>query len=193
METYTIYHLHGIKVGCTKRYEARIKENIAKFGPDIIHEVLEIVVGGPKDAGNAERFHAKRFGYKRGYDYEYTISAVKNSRASPKRSSQNPTHQTKFMNAAWTALEAPSECPYCGKQRKLCGLISWHFERCKLNPNRVSRKPNLNSFGNAKRNKIVRTCPHCGLTGRGPNMISYHFDKCKLKPADIYTKGASAE
>lgn len=59
----------------------------------------------------------------------------------------------------------PVKCPHCDKKGNKAVMTRFHFENCKLNPNRIDDN---------------KTCPHCGKVGR-VNMERYHFDNCKFK------------
>ena len=72
--TYYIYHIPGIKIGCTKDFESRSKQNFNKYqiepilietmeGPDI-EEFWQVV-------GDREWELAEQYGYNRGRHYVY--------------------------------------------------------------------------------------------------------------------------
>jgi len=61
-------------------------------------------------------------------------------------------------------------CPYCNKKGGYSGMISWHFDNCKKNPN---VKP--------KERELIE-CPHCEKSSTNKsNMTRWHFDNCKNK------------
>lgn len=61
-------------------------------------------------------------------------------------------------------------CPHCGKTGKYSGMLSFHFDNCKQNPNFVAKE------------KELVTCPYCGkYSTNKSNMTRFHFDNCKLK------------
>ena len=65
-------------------------------------------------------------------------------------------------------------CPHCLKTGQKIMMHRDHFDRCKLNPNRVA-KPVKNFI-----------CPYCGKSStNGTIMGRWHFDKCKLKSDKI--------
>lgn len=66
------------------------------------------------------------------------------------------------------------KCPHCGiKSKARLVMDRWHFDKCKLNPNRIEY---------SKQNKPKKeTCPHCNKTC-GTNVVyRFHFDNCKFK------------
>ncbi len=63
MKKYTVYHIPGIKVGCTSRFSERCKENRSKYGKDIdIKVVLE--TDDIDEADELEEFCNQEAGYK---------------------------------------------------------------------------------------------------------------------------------
>ena len=79
------------------------------------------------------------------------------------KKSKSPEHNKKVSEAKLKMI--PVKCPHCNKEGNKAVMTRFHFERCKLNPNKIDQ------------NKI---CPHCGKVGRA-NMNRYHFDNCKKK------------
>ena len=59
---YYIYHIPGVKVGCTKRWRARCTENKNKHGKSITLELLE-TVSSPVVADILEYYWNKELGY----------------------------------------------------------------------------------------------------------------------------------
>ena len=55
-------------------------------------------------------------------------------------------------------------CPWCLHVGGNNGMISMHFDNCKLNPNYAET--------------LIR-CPYCDKIGTKGNMKRYHFDNCK--------------
>jgi len=68
---FTIYHILGIRVGCTNCFELRCKQNKKKYGDHIVIEVLDTwpISVGCKFAGDREWEWADCFNYKRGKHY----------------------------------------------------------------------------------------------------------------------------
>ena len=59
---YYIYHIPGIKVGCTENFSRRCLENRSKYGTDITIELLE-TVNDIKVADQRENDYSKMLGY----------------------------------------------------------------------------------------------------------------------------------
>lgn len=97
-------------------------------------------------------------------------------------------------------------CPWCNESGGKMGFDVFHFNYCKMNPNRIIRNksvyicPHCNIKSTNKSNmhryhfdnckfsstyikpeKKILTCPHCLFSGSGGNMTRYHFDNCKQK------------
>lgn len=64
---YTIYHIPGVKVGCTTGFEKRR----AQYPKDTVFEILETwpLSVGDQFAGDCEWWYADLYGYKRGRHY----------------------------------------------------------------------------------------------------------------------------
>lgn len=72
--SHTIYHVPGVKVGCTTEFENRkswyLNDN--KWGPDTQFEIIEVLEGFDDQlAGDREWDWADSFGYKRGQHYTH--------------------------------------------------------------------------------------------------------------------------
>lgn len=67
-------------------------------------------------------------------------------------------------------------CPHCGKSGGINVMHLWHFDNCKMNPEKPENAENHKQY------KAV-SCPHCGKTGKHGIMHRWHFDNCKHKPA----------
>lgn len=60
-------------------------------------------------------------------------------------------------------------CPHCGTEGQKFGMVRYHFDNCKQNPNYI-QKP-----------KKEYVCPHCNKIGHSQAMFYWHFDNCKFK------------
>ena len=62
------------------------------------------------------------------------------------------------------------ECPHCHRIGDKLNFSRWHFDYCKLNPNRIIKE-------------IIKTeCPFCHMVLNKANASQWHFDYCKLNP-----------
>ena len=59
---YTVYHIPGIKFGCTKHFESRTKQNIKRYGDVDIEVILETT--DINEASELEEFSNQEAGYK---------------------------------------------------------------------------------------------------------------------------------
>ena len=68
-------------------------------------------------------------------------------------------------------------CPYCAKEGATPGIILFHFDKCRLNPNLT--EPYISPL----KDRIIKeyTCTHCGKIGKGNSMKQWHFDNCKFR------------
>lgn len=80
-----------------------------------------------------------------------------------------PEHNLKRLAEGRDPSQRVHKCPHCGKVGKGGSMIAFHFDYCKLNPDRKIRE--------AKK----KICPHCGKIGTGSTIFRYHFDKCKYR------------
>jgi hypothetical protein len=58
------------------------------------------------------------------------------------------------------------QCPYCNKKGWPSNMYRWHFDYCKLNPDKIIR-PDL------------ETCNKCGIITTKTNIIRWHNSNCK--------------
>jgi group I intron endonuclease len=84
-------------------------------------------------------------------------------------------------------------CIWCGYQSNIVSVLKqFHFDNCKMNPNRIVTEEMLNkkeetnkSISNTLKNKPIETCPHCKKQSRSTSFRHYHFDNCKKNPEYI--------
>lgn len=92
------------------------------------------------------------------------------------------------MSAVQKGLPKPQikvTCPYCNKTGGICGMNSYHFDKCKKKPG------NENIIRTRVFNTV--TCPYCSKVGKDNLMYRYHFDKCKFKPGNEHIVKHKAE
>lgn len=135
MTFFTLYHVVGIKVGCSKEYDARCLQNRMTYGFDVEIVILEEFFGDEKGATLREEYWAKSFGYKVGNGYRNAIEARriagKNSVQSPHHASQREECRQAFLAAGTKASNVPLTCPHCGKTGQATAMFRWHFARCR--------------------------------------------------------------
>lgn len=183
---YVIYHVVGIKVGCTKNFERRRIQNESRYSDAIEIKVLEEIPleAGDKVAGDKEWQWSDRFGYPRA------------------------NHYTQRWDTRLTSKEL-SENGKLGA--KAAGLGNWNKKFRQESSIGFENNPNYNKSeqhkidaakgaaiaaanqttgfqtGAAGRasGKKIHICPHCGLTGKGPTMGRWHFDNCKSRNVSV--------
>ena len=144
MSLFVVYHVVGVKVGCTKDFDRRCEENRITYGPDIAIDVLEEFTGTEEFAAEREAFHANAMGYRLGNPYDKAIHA---RREMARRSLDSPTHASKreecrqaFLKAGTAASNVKITCQHCGKTGQARAMLRWHFSNCRKAPNVVSRR-----------------------------------------------------
>jgi hypothetical protein len=147
LAAFVIYHVVGVKVGCSKDFARRCAENRSQYGVGIEIEVLDEFEGDDDEATRREAEHARRLGYDPGTPYSSAMHArreagrrggiVASGRDS--HNSRDPEHMAKFI-AAGAAGVATScrriECPNCGKVGQARAMARWHFANCRVNSGR---------------------------------------------------------
>jgi hypothetical protein len=67
-----------IKVGCTSNIKNRIKKYNREMQEDFRVEILEVIIGTDKEAGDREHYWADIFGTKPGHRYEQSSERLRN-------------------------------------------------------------------------------------------------------------------
>ena len=89
-------------------------------------------------------------------------------RSAALRGKKKSDSHVEAMKARWQD-NVQITCPHCNKTGAFKGMMQWHMDRCKHNPNQLQDLP------------ITLTCEHCQYTcKRGPNFYRYHGKNCKL-------------
>jgi hypothetical protein len=172
---YTIYHVVGIKVGCTRIFDGRTIQNQERYGSDAIIEILDIVSEscGADFAGDVEWGWADWFGYPRANHYSQRWDSTLTKEELSEYGKRGGRVQAQRIRA------------YTCDDRKTHGLgfenNSWY------NGSEKHRVDAAKGAARAAANKTLRTqtavnCPHCGKTGQTAVMGRWHFDKCPKKP-----------
>lgn len=60
--TATIYHIDGVKVGCTTNFKKRLIKNRKHYG-DITMEIIETITASVREIADLEDYHSQRLGY----------------------------------------------------------------------------------------------------------------------------------
>jgi hypothetical protein len=139
---YYIYHIPGIKIGCSKTPKQRVKgQGYSNF--EILEEHIDIYI-----ASNREIELQKQYGYPVDKtSYWQTVSAA--TLEDRKRSGRlggckiGKTNGINLVNSGeWKKRQSnggkiqgsiPHICPYCSKKGTGNTMKRWHFDNCKKN------------------------------------------------------------
>lgn len=141
MSLYIIYHMVGVKVGCTKEFDKRCEQNRALYG-DAEIVVLQEIAGDIRAATKAEAKYARQFGYALNTPYDQAIQNQRDraraSVLSAKHNHKDPEHQKRAQAAATAASNIRIGCPHCGLVGQARAMLRWHFENCRKKGTNVS-------------------------------------------------------
>jgi len=185
---YYIYHVEGIKIGCTDNVEQRIKaQGYEKY--EILEEHTDIYV-----ASDRELALQKEYGYRidpkpyykmiEWVELPKRLTAIKNSKLI-KEAGKNAliigkTKENQSKNGKKGGKIA-GKILY--KQSK--GLFAMSEEdkfKARSKAGKVAGKIAVESGHLERVRSIIRTCPHCNIKMKGQNYFRYHGDRCKAKP-----------
>jgi len=158
---YYIYHIPGIKIGCSTEPKRRVeKQGYTEF--EILESHFDIHI-----ASDREIELQKQYGYKvdfTPYYQSYQWATSGNPSVEPMLKGykqwaiQNPDKLKEIQS-----LGGKSQGKIQGKKNAESGLIS-----------ALGKK-------NSEFNNRIRTCPHCNITTRGVGYERWHGDKCRKK------------
>ena len=173
MKLYYIYHVEGVKIGCTVNPKRRVKDQgYSAFQVLEVHDDIKI-------ASKREIELQIQYGYGRDCTVPYTKSATfgthegrsKGGKKTGKINVENG-HMSR-MGKIGGKINGPiqgkknAESGQVGKAGKIGGKISGKI----TGP--INGKTSC---------AIERTCPYCSKTVRGPSYFRGHGQKCKLVP-----------
>lgn len=144
MEKLTIYHIPGVKVGCTNDFEHRKIE----YPPCTCFEIIETFDCDNLEIGTEREFYwADYFGYNRGTPYHVARSSRKKmSKVGGAKSFASSNHNSKNGKLTAASIASPNHnskhpnhlskrlfvCPHCSKIGKGVGMLTFHFDNCKF-------------------------------------------------------------
>jgi hypothetical protein len=177
---YTIYHVVGVKIGCTTDFERRFHQNKEIYGKDVVIEILEVypIEVGDKFAGDREWEFADAYGYPRRNHF----SQRWNNAISKEQLSENGKKGAKL------SLLGKMDETIKPELRAKYGVgfdnNNWYnnSEKHKQDAYRGAMKAVENGKIGMK-TKVV--CPHCGKSGQTAVMGRWHFDNCKFKAVSV--------
>jgi hypothetical protein len=147
---YYIYHIPGIKIGCSVNPKRRVKEQGYKsFEILEEHNDNDIELAAKREIELRNQYGYKEDNVKTDYVQHYQFGKIGRANMIPGKGAET---QIKNKIGIWALSKE---------------------ERSKI-------QKNASSYGGYAQSQIVYTCPHCGKVGKGNGMLGYHFDKCKL-------------
>jgi len=166
MKKYYIYHIEGIKIGCTTNVRRRINQQ--KFDNyEILETHTDIDI-----ASKREIELQKEYGYKTDTTiYKQTFDWGKSGRIAHTQKSYQ-----KWFDGS---VKWRNENPELVKKYATMGGKVVGKELAKRNV----ESGHISNLGkqNAEINNRIQTCPHCKIVSRGIGYIRWHGNNCKHK------------
>ena len=122
---YYIYHISGIKIGCTENINRRmLRQNFTEW------EILEEHTDGWL-AGDREIELQKEYGYI--VDTIHYMTSLQNSGFKKGHSYGKQGNELKQLQSLGGIKSSSkySTCPHCNTSMKLPIIYRWHFDNCK--------------------------------------------------------------
>jgi len=158
-ELLTIYHIPGIKYGCTNNIKRRSRENRDKYGKDIVIEVVKQELMTLTEAADIERELNKQAGYK-------------------------PWSRYDAVGGSWPAPKT-IECPHCGTSGGEYVMQRWHFDKCEVvtGVKRTAPKKSDECRANMRAGQIRRAAREkaLGISRRRTDKLKVERDPAKPK------------
>ena len=150
MKTYFIYHILGIKIGCTSNIKTRNWQNKKKYGTNIEITILE-TYHDPQVAGDREWELADEYGYPKGQHYMHiSQQGVNLSKEAQSiggqiggvisgRGNVESGHLKSIAPLGGVAVQYKNSrkaqvrvvCQYCNKEVNKLNYGRWHGDNCK--------------------------------------------------------------
>ena len=159
---YYIYHINGVKIGCSTQPEKRVKKQ-GYSDYEILETHTDIDI-----ASQREIELQKEYGYK--------VDNTLYSQSYEWATKGNPPLEPMWEGFAKWIKQNPE------KHRK--NAILGGLKRGHIQGKKNAESGHISSLGKkmSKLNNRIRTCPHCGITTRGVGYERWHGDRCKKKP-----------
>jgi hypothetical protein len=150
---YTIYHIEGVKIGCSNNPKARVRaQGYSVFQVLEVHEDIQV-------ASKREIDLQLEYGYGRDCNAPYTKSA-------------------KFGTFEGRSKAGKISGPIQGKKNVETG----HLSRIgKIGGKKNVESGHISNLGKISMAKL-RTCPYCSKTMKGSIYGRWHGPRCKLVP-----------
>jgi len=164
MKKYYLYHIPGVKVGCTTRPHERIVEEQGFDTYEILETYTDISVASAREIQLQEQM-----GY--GRDNNATYENSYNARVSGGYRGGKTNKDSGWISEL-------------GYNQGRANVESGHLQNIASQGGKISgsklSKDHMSKLGKIGGNKQV-ICPHCGKQGLARPMHRWHFDKCKHK------------
>ncbi len=168
MKTYYIYHIPGVKIGCTNTLKKRMKDQ-GFTSWEIIEEHTDIY-----EASDREIELQKQYGYE--VDRIPYHESKRRLQKGVETSWKNATPEKKFERtsvAGKVGIKKVQEM-YSKEER-----AAW-TRKAGLSTSK-EHKQSAGGIGGSKTAKKEYQCPHCNHIGVSNLMFRWHFDNCKKK------------
>jgi hypothetical protein len=155
---YYIYHIKGVKIGCSTEPDVRVlKQGYTHYELLETHTDIDVV-------SDRERELQKQYGYKVDatpykQSYEWATKAGFEARSKGGKNAGEVNKLNGHMNRI-----------------QILGGKVMGSKQGKVN----KESGHMANLGKINSNKI-HTCPHCGKVGKSSSMFQWHFDKCRNK------------
>jgi hypothetical protein len=140
MTTYYIYHIPGVKFGCTIDLERR-KSEYPKDVQDLIVLHETIVSDTPLEPSKREKILNIHFGYPVGFLYVVSVAAAKKKMIEAEKAAIRRRILKNVNRNLPPILRRPFRvvrgvCPHCGQETTVSVLKRQHLDACPANPER---------------------------------------------------------
>jgi general stress protein YciG len=202
---YTIYHIPGVKVGCTVNFKARKMQ----YEEGTVFDILEVIECTALVASDREWHWADKLGYERGTYYaDCNWNAILTAEQRSELGKKNGKKNIQTGVASRKAIELISK-----ERKREISTKAWELmseeKRSKISATgfqamskeknqeiarmggrktvetggmELIRRASIESPNHVSRQ--LNTCPYCDFKCRGPGM-SNHIKNCEMKDIDI--------
>jgi NADH pyrophosphatase NudC (nudix superfamily) len=158
---YYIYHIKGIKIGCSKEPNRRVKnQGYTEF--EILEQYEDIEIASKREIELQQQYGYKKDNIK----YSQTISSP--TIEGIKKGGYNSGNKERMR-------DIQKKYAHLGGLKQ--GAIQGNINKENGHMSRLGKK--MTEYNNR-----VQICPYCGKESRGVGYIRWHGDKCKKKPTD---------
>jgi hypothetical protein len=159
---YSIYHIPGIKIGCSKRVEQRVMEQgYSKYDLLEVHSDIDT-------ASLREKELQKEYGY-RIDNVEYNKTNYVQLGKNVGKKNVESGHMTKIQSLGGIKTALLGTGIHTFKNRSKWGNIN-------VTSGLLEK---IRKIGGTNAQSIIRNCPHCNTEMKGSIYFRYHGDKCK--------------